>query len=132
MKSLSKSFGGLLHEMNEIFTSSLTVTATRDRSESAAAQFVAARPRILALNPSGLLTFPTPNDARRADWTPTVYGTNERFPYAGDTKLVDASWRNELELTWMGVGKGVPKPIAEAYWRMKNGVSRRLKDMMPK
>ena len=42
------------------------------------------------------------------------------------------SWRDELKLTWMGVGKGVPKPIAEAYWRAKNGLSRRLKEMVPK
>ena len=41
-------------------------------------------------------------------------------------------WRDELKLTWMGVGKGVPKPIAEAYWRAKNGLSRRLKEMAPK
>ncbi|HSE17559.1 MAG TPA: FecR domain-containing protein [Pyrinomonadaceae bacterium] len=45
--------------------------------------------------------------------------------------MLDA-WRNELERTWMGIGKGVPKPIAETYWRFKNGLSRRMKDMMPK
>ena len=48
-----------------------------------------------------------------------------------DRTMLNA-WRDSLELTWMGVGKGVPKPIAEAYWRVKNGLSRRLKDMMPK
>ncbi|HET6976089.1 MAG TPA: FecR domain-containing protein [Pyrinomonadaceae bacterium] len=42
------------------------------------------------------------------------------------------AWRDDLKLTWMGVGKGVPKPIAEAYWRAKNGLSRRLKEMAPK
>ena len=41
-------------------------------------------------------------------------------------------WRDELKSTWMGVGKGVPKPIAEAYWRAKNGLSRRLKELAPK
>jgi len=46
-------------------------------------------------------------------------------------QMLDA-WRDDLELTWMGVGKGVPKPVAEAYWKMKNGLSRRLKDMAPK
>jgi hypothetical protein len=45
--------------------------------------------------------------------------------------MLDA-WRNELEMTWMGVGKGVPKPIAETYWRLKNGLSKRLKEMAPK
>lgn len=42
------------------------------------------------------------------------------------------AWRDSLETTWMGVGKGVPKPVAEAYWRFKNGLSRRLKEMAPK
>ena len=48
-----------------------------------------------------------------------------------DQNMLDA-WRYELERTWMGVGKGVPKPIAEVYWRAKNGLSRRLKEMAPK
>jgi len=43
-----------------------------------------------------------------------------------------ASWRDELKSTWMGINKKVPKPIAEAYWRAKNGLSRRLKEMAPK
>ena len=42
------------------------------------------------------------------------------------------SWRDELKSTWMGINKKVPKPIAEAYWRAKNGLSRRLKEMAPK
>ncbi len=42
------------------------------------------------------------------------------------------SWRDELKSTWMGVDKKVPKPIAEAYWKVKNGLSRRLKEMAPK
>jgi hypothetical protein len=48
-----------------------------------------------------------------------------------DQTMLDA-WRYELERTWMGVGKSVPKPIAEAYWRARNGLSRRLKEMAPK
>jgi hypothetical protein len=43
-----------------------------------------------------------------------------------------AAWRDSLEVTWIGIGKGVPKPIAETYWRLKNGLSRRLKEMAPK
>jgi anti-sigma factor RsiW len=42
------------------------------------------------------------------------------------------AWRDSMESTWMGFGKGVPKPIAETYWKLKNGLSRRLKDMQPK
>jgi len=62
---------------------------------------------------------------------PPPAGVTREGILALDQKMLDA-WHEELELTWMGVGKGVPKPVAEAYWRMKNGVSRRLKDMMPK
>src|SRR6185503_11229142 len=43
-----------------------------------------------------------------------------------DEKML-ASWRDELKSTWMGINKKVPKPIAEAYWRAKNGLSQRLK-----
>jgi hypothetical protein len=48
-----------------------------------------------------------------------------------DPKMLD-TWRDELEATWMGVGKGVPKPIAKAYWKVKTGLSQRLKEMAPK
>jgi len=48
-----------------------------------------------------------------------------------DEKML-ASWRDELKTTWMGINKKVPKPIAEAYWRAKNGLSQRLKEMAPK
>jgi FecR-like protein/putative zinc finger protein len=48
-----------------------------------------------------------------------------------DQQMLD-TWKHALEPTWMGIGKGVPKPLAEAYWKVKNGVSRRLKEMTPK
>ncbi|HKP81657.1 MAG TPA: FecR domain-containing protein [Pyrinomonadaceae bacterium] len=47
-----------------------------------------------------------------------------------DQQMLD-KWKNELESSWTS-GKGVPKPIAEAYWKVKNGLSRRLKEMAPK
>jgi FecR protein/Putative zinc-finger len=47
-------------------------------------------------------------------------------------KVMLDGWRDELKLTWMGISKKVPKPIAEAYWKAKNGLSRRLKEMAPK
>jgi outer membrane receptor protein involved in Fe transport len=84
---------------SDVFTSSLALTATRDRSESPAPQFVFARPRIPALNPPGLLTFPVPNDSRMADWSPTQFGSDEPFPYDSDTTLYHATWRNELKLS---------------------------------
>jgi hypothetical protein len=48
-----------------------------------------------------------------------------------DRQMIDA-WKDTLESTWMGIGKGVPKPIGKAYWKAKNGLSPRLKDMLPK
>ena len=68
---------------------------------------------------------------RMAGLMPPPAGVTREGVLALDQKMLDA-WRGELERTWMGVGKGVPKPIAEAYWKLKNGVSRRLKDMAPK
>jgi hypothetical protein len=47
-------------------------------------------------------------------------------------KVMLDSWRDELKSTWMGINPKVPKTIAEAYWRAKNGLSRRLKEMAPK
>jgi len=63
--------------------------------------------------------------------SPPPAGVTREGVLSLDQKMLDA-WRDSLETTWMGVGKGVPKPIAEAYWKVKNGMSRRLKDMMPK
>ena len=68
---------------------------------------------------------------RMAAFVPPPAGVTREGILALDEKMLDA-WRDALETTWMGVGKGVPKPIAEAYWRAKNGLSRRLKDMAPK
>jgi hypothetical protein len=43
------------------------------------------------------------------------------------------SWKNALESSWTsGSGKGVPKPVKEAYWKVRSGLSRRLKEMAPK
>jgi hypothetical protein len=68
---------------------------------------------------------------RMAALTPPPAGVTREGVLALDQKMLDA-WRDDLETTWMGIGKGVPKPIAEAYWKVKNGLSRRLKDMAPK
>jgi len=63
--------------------------------------------------------------------SPPPAGVTREGVLALNQQMLDA-WREELERTWMGFGKGVPKPIAEAYWKVKNGLSRRLKDMAPK
>jgi hypothetical protein len=68
---------------------------------------------------------------RMAALAPPPAGVTREGVLALDQQMLDA-WRNGLEMTWMGVGKNIPKPIAEAYWKVKNGLSRRLKEMAPK
>jgi hypothetical protein len=68
---------------------------------------------------------------KMASLAPPPAGVTREGVLALNQSMLDA-WRDALETTWMGVGKGVPKPIAEAYWRARNGLSRRLKDMVPK
>jgi hypothetical protein len=45
-----------------------------------------------------------------------------------------SQWLALLEPTWTnyGGGKMVPKKVADAYFKVRNGLSRRMKDMMPK
>src|SRR5215213_6979987 len=69
--------------------------------------------------------------ARMAAFAPPPPGVTRDGVLALDQKMLEV-WRDALESTWMGVGKGVPKPVAETYWKVKNGLSRRLKDIMPK
>lgn len=62
---------------------------------------------------------------------PPPAGVTREGVLALNQQMLDA-WRDAMETTWMGIWKGVPKPLAEAYWKTKNGLSRRLKDMTPK
>jgi hypothetical protein len=49
-----------------------------------------------------------------------------------DKQMLDL-WKNDLESSWTsGSAKGVPKPIKEAYFKVRNGLSRRLREMAPK
>lgn len=80
------------------FTSRLTATMTRDRSESIAAQFVAPTAAIPPLAVPGLLAFPVVTESRAADWTPVRPGTNTPFPYDSDTTLYQGTWRNDYDL----------------------------------
>jgi hypothetical protein len=41
-------------------------------------------------------------------------------------------WKSELELNWNVNGTVVPKVVADSFFRVKNGVSRRLKEMAPR
>lgn len=43
-----------------------------------------------------------------------------------DQTMLDR-WKDSLEASWFVNNTIVPKPIAEGYWRVKNGVVRRLK-----
>ena len=38
-------------------------------------------------------------------------------------------WKDSLEASWFVNNTIVPKPIAETYWRLKNGVTRRVKTL---
>lgn len=80
------------------FASRLTLTMTHDRSDSAAAQFIAPAASIPALAVPGVLTFPVVTEPRAADWTPVRPDTNSAFPYDSDTRLYQASWRNDYQL----------------------------------
>ena len=62
---------------------------------------------------------------------PPPAGVTREGVLALNQQMLDA-WRDAMETTWMGIWKGVPKPLAEAYWKTKNGLSRRLKEMAPK
>ena len=42
------------------------------------------------------------------------------------------TWRHELEWTWISGGKTKLKALDKAYWKIKTGLSERLKDMSPK
>src|SRR5215213_2698448 len=68
---------------------------------------------------------------RMAVFVPPPAGVTREGVLALDQKMLDA-WRETLQTTWNFAGKGVPKPLAETYWKVKNGLSRRLKDMAPK
>jgi hypothetical protein len=41
-------------------------------------------------------------------------------------------WKYELELNWNRSGSVLPKVVADGYFRVKNGVSRRLKEVAPR
>ncbi|MDB5445508.1 MAG: fyuA 12 [Phenylobacterium sp.] len=83
---------------DEAFASRLTLTVTHDGSDSLAGQFIAARTSIAALAVPGLLAFPAVEKPRAADWTPVRPDTNTPFPYASDSNLYHATWRNDLRL----------------------------------
>ena len=68
---------------------------------------------------------------RMAAFVPPPAGVTREGVLRLDQQMLE-SWKKELEATWTGGRPSVPKPIKEAYWRVRGGLSRRLKDMAPK
>ena len=99
-------------------TSRLTATVTHDGSDSAAAQFIAARLSIPALAAPGLASFPVVNTPTTADWTPVRPDTGGAFPYGSDTTLFKADWRNDYR---MADGLTATALTSYAYFHMAYG-----------
>ena len=67
-----------------------------------------------------------------ATFVPPPPGVTREGILQSDEKMT-SQWLALLEPTWTnGGGKMVPKKVADAYFRVRNGLSRRMKDMMPK
>jgi len=48
-----------------------------------------------------------------------------------DQKMLE-TWRYTLESSWSPGGIGKPKALTDAYWKLKKGLSSRMKEMAPK
>jgi hypothetical protein len=68
---------------------------------------------------------------KMAAFVPPPPGVTREGVLRLDQQMLE-SWRHALESSWLPGSKIVPKQVAEAYWRVKNGFSRRLKEMAPK
>jgi FecR-like protein/putative zinc finger protein len=67
-----------------------------------------------------------------ASFVPPPPGVTREGMLQFDEKMM-AQWEDVLETTWTGGGgKMAPKKLADVYFKVKNGLSRRLKDMAPK
>jgi len=51
---------------------------------------------------------------------PPPAGVTREGVLALNQQMLDA-YRDAMETTWMGIWKGVPKPLAEAYWKPRTG-----------
>jgi iron complex outermembrane receptor protein len=103
---------------NPQLTSYLTLTVTHDGSESAAAQFIAARLSIPALAAPGLASFPVVNKPTAADWTTVRPDTGGQFPYRSDTTLYKVDWRADYR---MADGLTATALTSYAYFHMAYG-----------
>jgi hypothetical protein len=68
-----------------------------------------------------------------ASFVPPPPGVTREGMLRGDEKMT-SQWLDVLEAMWTGNGGGkmVPKKVADAYFKVRNGLSRRLKEMAPK
>ena len=62
---------------------------------------------------------------RIAAFVPPPDGVTREGVLQLDQAMLDR-WKDALEVTWFVNNPVVPKPIAETYWRLKNGVTRRV------
>jgi iron complex outermembrane receptor protein len=97
--------------------SRLTLTVTHDGSDTEAAQFIRPLITIPELSP-GVGAVPIVTKPRAADWTATIAGTTQPFPYGSDTNLYHLAWRNVLTLDH---GVTLTSLSAVAQYRMNYG-----------
>ena len=66
-----------------------------------------------------------------ASFVPPPTGVTREGILSLDQAMLDR-WKDSLEATWFVNNTIVPKPVAEAYWRVKNGVTRRVGELKNK
>jgi len=66
-----------------------------------------------------------------AAFAPPPAGVTREGVLRLDRTMLD-SWRQTLEPAWIGTGKGLLKTKDDGLWKLKKGVSPKMKEMMPK
>ena len=66
-----------------------------------------------------------------AAFAPPPAGVTREGVLRLDQTMLD-TWRQTLEQEWIGTGKGLLKTKADWLWKLKKGVSPKMKEMMPK
>jgi hypothetical protein len=61
-----------------------------------------------------------------ASFVPPPEGVTREGVLKLDQGMLDR-WKDALEMSWFGNDTIVPKVVAETYWHVKNGVTRRAK-----
>lgn len=63
-----------------------------------------------------------------AGFVPPPDGVTREGVLQLDQGMLDR-WKDALEVSWFVNNTIMPKPVADAYWRVKNGVTRRVKSL---